>query len=408
MPPEHLDWSGQQPPRAGPAPGGLAPAGLAEAAQARAGSAASALVVRTRRSDQTLYGGTTYRIGRDPKSDIVVADTRVSWRHAVLQVDGDRWVLEDVGSTNGTFLGLERVRRVAIVADCVVRLGDPEDGPVLRCMPQAPAAGPGAGALRERPAHAGPQAPGEAVPGPPRPAEPVRSGGPVRPAEPALPAWAAAAGPGEAPPREAAPPRQPVQWDAAWRDSVVPGERDARTPMVPKASQSAPHLAPAAAGVAAGAAARELLPSVDRRPTARLPLPAQAMRIGRDRDNDLVLPDLDVSRHHADLRKSSAGTYEIIDRGSHNGTYVNGQRVSSAVLSEADIVSIGRSTFRLAGGELRQFVDQGEVTFSAQDLVVKVGGGKVLLDHVTFPIPEKSLLAVIGPSGAASRRCSAR
>ena len=70
------------------------------------------------------------------------------------------------------------------------------------------------------------------------------------------------------------------------------------------------------------------------------------------------------------------------------------------MLSETDIVSIGRSTFRLAGGELRQFVDDGEVTFIAQDLVVKVGGGKVLLNHVTFPIPEKCLVGVIGPSGA--------
>jgi ABC-type multidrug transport system ATPase subunit len=131
-----------------------------------------------------------------------------------------------------------------------------------------------------------------------------------------------------------------------------------------------------------------------------MPLPAKAMRIGRVPDNDLVLSDLDVSRHHAELRKSPTGTYEIVDLGSHNGTFVNGKRTSSAVLSESDIVSIGHSTFRLAGGELRQFVDAGEVTFSAQDLVVKVSGGKILLDRVTFPIPEKCLLGVIGPSGA--------
>ena len=131
-----------------------------------------------------------------------------------------------------------------------------------------------------------------------------------------------------------------------------------------------------------------------------MPLPVKALRIGRVPDNDLVLPDLDVSRHHAELRRSPAGTYEIVDLGSHNGTFVNGRQVSSAVLSESDIVSIGRSTLRLADGELRLFVDDGEVTFSAQDLVVKVGGGKVLLNNVTFPIPEKSLVGVIGPSGA--------
>src|ERR1035441_185949 len=51
-----------------------------------------------------------------------------------------------------------------------------------------------------------------------------------------------------------------------------------------------------------------MLPSVDRRPTARMPLPAKAMRIGRIPGNDLVLSDLDVSRHHAELRKSPTGS----------------------------------------------------------------------------------------------------
>ena len=138
---------------------------------------------------------------------------------------------------------------------------------------------------------------------------------------------------------------------------------------------------------------------VDGRLPSRMPLPAKALRIGRVPDNDLVLADLDVSRHHAELRKSPTGSYEIVDLGSHNGTFVNGQRVTSQVLGEQDLVSIGSSTFRLTGGELRQFVDEGEVTFSAEDLVVKAGS-KVLLDHVTFPVPEKCLVGVIGPSGA--------
>ena len=105
-------------------------------------------------------------------------------------------------------------------------------------------------------------------------------------------------------------------------------------------------------------------------PTARIPLPAQAMHIGRTPDNDLVVPDLDVSRHHAELRKSPAGGYEIVDLGSHNGIFVNGQRVTSKLLTEADLVSIGHSTFRLEGGELLQFVDDERVTSTAQDLVV--------------------------------------
>jgi ABC-type multidrug transport system ATPase subunit/ABC-type multidrug transport system permease subunit len=130
-----------------------------------------------------------------------------------------------------------------------------------------------------------------------------------------------------------------------------------------------------------------------------MPLPAKALRIGRGPDNGLVLSDLNVSRHHAELRKSPAGSYEIVDLGSHNGTFVNGQRVTSQLVTEQDLVSIGSSTFRLMEGELRQFVDDGTITFTAQDLVVKAGS-KVLLDNVSFPIPEKCLLGVIGPSGA--------
>src|SRR5271154_1135641 len=159
MPPEHSDWPGHQQPQAG-APG-LVPAGHAQAGlagpPAPAGPAgpvgepaAPALVVRTRSSERTLYGGSSYRIGRDPKSDIVMADSRVSWRHGVLRVEGDGWLLEDVGSTNGTFVGLQRIERIPIAADCVVRLGNPDDGPILRCMPQAAAAPPGAGVRRGR------------------------------------------------------------------------------------------------------------------------------------------------------------------------------------------------------------------------------------------------------------------
>jgi 8-oxo-dGTP diphosphatase len=98
-------------------------------------------------------------------------------------------------------------------------------------------------------------------------------------------------------------------------------------------------------------------PSVDRRPTHRVQLSDKTIRIGRTPDNDLVVADLNFSRHHAELRKSPTGNYEIIDLGSHNGIFVNGKRVSHATLTDQDIVTIGHSTFRLAEGELWQFAD---------------------------------------------------
>ena len=323
-----------------------------------------------------MTAGTIYHVGRDPKSDILMTDSRVSWQHGVLRVDGDTWIIEDLGSTNGTFLGLQRLDRIEISAECVVRLGNPDDGPVLRCVPQGPA----------------PVPPGPAPADHPGTALSASSAPPVPEAEPRPGSeswWPSAPEAGAAAAAGLARPHAPEPEAAPPRGRPAPPERE----------HAPRHAMPGAAARPAPPVAPDLLPSVDRRPTARMPLPAKAMRIGRMPDNDLVLSDLNVSKRHAELRKSPTGSYEIVDLGSHNGTFVNGQQVSSQVLSEQDIVSIGNSTFRLKDGELIQFVDDGNITFTAQDLVVKAGS-KVLLDHVTFPIPEKCLLGVIGPSGA--------
>jgi len=317
------------------------------------GLSAPDLLVRTRRSDHTLRGGSSYRVGRDPASDIVVDDSRVSWQHGVLRAERDAWLFEDVGSTNGTFLGARRVTRIDIGTDCVFKLGNSDDGPVLRCIPQGVA--------------------------PPQPAAPP----------PAAPPPAA--------PQPAAKPA-PKQWQPPFSP---PSQNPPPHFGHPPAPAPAPAPVGAAVGVGAAQAVGNLQPSVDRRPTARLRLPDKRLTIGRHPDSDLCLADdLEVSRNHAELRRTATGTFEIVDAGSYNGVYVNGRRVNQALLTEQDIISIGRSTFRLAGGELRHYIDEGEVTFAAQDLVVTVGGGKVLLDHVSFPIPEKCLLGVIGPSGA--------
>src|SRR5580700_2592453 len=84
-------------------------------------------------------------------------------------------------------------------------------------------------------------------------------------------------------------------------------------------------------------------------------LPAKTIRIGRTPDNDITLSDLDVSRHHAELRRNPDGSFEIIDLNSHQGTYVNGERITHTMLTEQDIISIGHATFRLSGGELRSY-----------------------------------------------------
>ncbi|WP_245703687.1 ATP-binding cassette domain-containing protein, partial [Streptomyces lushanensis] len=129
----------------------------------------------------------------------------------------------------------------------------------------------------------------------------------------------------------------------------------------------------------------------------------RVMRIGRALENELVVSDLQVSRLHAQFTATPDGRFEIRDLGSHNGTYVNGQPIAKSgtvLLGPNDIVGVGHSAFRLVGDRLEEFVDTGEVSFSARHLTVTVDGGKQILKDVSFGVPEKSLVAVIGPSGS--------
>jgi cytochrome P450/NADPH-cytochrome P450 reductase len=81
--------------------------------------------------------------------------------------------------------------------------------------------------------------------------------------------------------------------------------------------------------------------------------PSKTLRIGRAPDNDIVVLDSGVSRHHAELR-NVAGSYRIVDLASHNGTFVNGRRATDAPLAQGDVVGIGPARFRLAGQELQR------------------------------------------------------
>ncbi|MFB7966481.1 FHA domain-containing protein [Streptomyces rubiginosohelvolus] len=259
------------------------------------------LVLETDLGSTVMSPSRDYHVGRDPESDIVIDDDRVSWHHAILHPEDGHWTLEDEDSTNGTYTGGRRVHASDVGAGSEIRFGNPSDGPRAVLLGREP----------------------------PAPAE------------------------------------------TADRPSAV--------------------SMPAATGTF-------------RQPTTVRPLPARTVRIGRDAGNDLVIDDLVVSRHHAELRALADGTYEIVDLGSHNGTFLNGQPVARGPVGPGDIVGIGHSAFCLVGDSLQEFVDTGEVSLDVQDLEVTVGragkGGKTLLDKVSFPVGEKCLLGVVGPSGA--------
>lgn len=68
--------------------------------------------------------------------------------------------------------------------------------------------------------------------------------------------------------------------------------------------------------------------------------------IGRATDNDLVLRDERVSRHHGRIA-GRGGTLVYTDLDSTNGTDVNGERVSEVVLGAGDLIRVGASTLQV-------------------------------------------------------------
>ncbi len=71
------------------------------------------------------------------------------------------------------------------------------------------------------------------------------------------------------------------------------------------------------------------------------PITSATFRIGRLSDNDLVLRDASVSRHHAEIRRRRDGSFQVLDLDSMNGVLVNGKRIKESPLADGDRLEIG-------------------------------------------------------------------
>ncbi len=67
-----------------------------------------------------------------------------------------------------------------------------------------------------------------------------------------------------------------------------------------------------------------------------------SLLIGRSSDCDIILPERQVSRHHARIVRTPDGQYLLYDLGSKNGTYVNGEEVREEpwALKDGDEIQI--------------------------------------------------------------------
>ena len=69
-------------------------------------------------------------LGRDPESDIFIDNTVVSSKHAIITVDrqpesggGPLYYIEDLNSTNSTYVNGEKITRHPLAHDDVIRIG---------------------------------------------------------------------------------------------------------------------------------------------------------------------------------------------------------------------------------------------------------------------------------------------
>ncbi len=219
-------------------------------------------------------------------------DARVSWRHATISWNGRSWVIDDHGSTNGTFVHGQRVHQTEVGPGSAVHLGNATDGPRVSLS------GTAASVAQSQ----------------------------------QQPYAAQGAGPG---------------WSQQPTPQQAPGQGGQQPPQ--------PMGIPQQQGPGGGAGAPPVYGDRSPTTFHQFSL-GRVMRIGRALENELVVSDLQVSRNHAEFHATPDGRFEIRDLGSHNGTYVNGMPITkggSTLLGPNDIVGVGHSTFRLVGDRLR-------------------------------------------------------
>ncbi|MDQ3406582.1 MAG: DUF3662 and FHA domain-containing protein [Chloroflexota bacterium] len=150
--------------------------------------------------------------------------------------------------------------------------------------------------------------------------------------DPATLSSAAFGPPGQ--PMPGPPPGQPSHPPLGQPNASSPGRRFESSATV--AYQVAAMPAPAAIVEIAGPG----------RPPQRVVFRGGTLRVGRGPDNDIVLADERVSRHHGAFT-TRQGALIYTDGNSTNGSLVNGSPVSEIALGSGDVVRLGNTTLTI-------------------------------------------------------------
>ncbi|WP_197502639.1 FHA domain-containing protein [Mycobacterium scrofulaceum] len=357
------------------------------------------LTIRHDGSQRSFAAGHEVVVGRDAQADVRIPDPRISRAHLIVRFDQGRWLAIDNGSLNGTYLNGYRMPVIDVHDGQSIHVGNPR-GPRLTFAigpQQGYADRPG----RTRPGHeAGP--PTLAWSALPEQTNPTRPPRPAPPRPPARPPNSPIRQP-IPPPRQAPPPQpgRPVPASGGPLRGTPPEERTDVHAGAPPPQRSTPPaeltVVDAKSADVSNLATRfvKLLS-----PRSSAAAGTHAMTIGRAAENDIVVSDVLASRQHATLVQTPLGT-EIRDN-SINGTFVNGTRVGSAILSDEDVVTIGNVDLVFRDGTLAERSEAETRTGGLEVRNVKyvVDNGKQLLDDISLIARPGTLTAVIGGSGA--------
>lgn len=365
---------------------------------------------------QAFHGLHGHTIGREASESITVDHAQVSRRHAILSFEGGVWSLRDLGSLNGLHDGTSRLEVVPLPPGRTpVWLGPPDTSPCVYFDVTMPGGGGGGGAGG---GGYGPQGFSPLDAGPPSApgADPSALDGLDAASPPdlgSLPAPGAGLGPAAHTPGPAAaqaPHPGPIPQPSGTAAGTGVGGASPQAP--PAVSYTPPQLPQPAAVPAPGptpppqASAQPAPPALNSvelttnigQLSQVIDIAKSELLIGRSTACDLTIADPLVSRRHARL-VITAGVGHIEDLGSDNGTFVNGERITSAAVTDGDLIEMGKAQFILSEGRLQQHVAHG-LPLQADGLTVTVGGGLRILSDVSFTLPAGSMTAVIGPSGS--------
>jgi pSer/pThr/pTyr-binding forkhead associated (FHA) protein len=349
---------------------------------------ANALVLKPIGNGESVNVGGDLIIGRNPDCDLVLQSGTVSGKHARLSLKDSVALLEDLGSTNGTFVNDQRIQRAelkngdrvrfdVVEFDVVMRAGaatQVRSGTVVRSLKDddkpPPAAKPGPTAAAATQAESSESPPRIASAGGPSAAAPPPKAAQAAPPKPAQ-AQAPSGGPPHPAPRaEASAAAPPAVAPKADKPSVAPsatknkpgswafdGAPKGKTQLLTREQLEEMLNAPAAAeqGADFNQPYLQVLSGKLRGNYLRLELlnDTNTWTLGSDAANrDIVLDDAGVSAYHAKL-VNEGNRWKVVDQLSQNGTFVNDAKVTARFLTSGDRLKFGsvQCVFRLPGAK---------------------------------------------------------